>query len=255
MKDARSFLALDGIDMQIAAGETIGIVGESGSGKSTLARAIVRQNRPSAGVVRLDGQDVHALQGKDLTRFRQRVQMVFQNPYDSLNPRMSVREAVAEPLWRHGITDRRSAYLRVDELLEMVDLPSALRDRRPRQLSGGQCQRVGLARALALRPQLLIADEITSALDVTTQAQILELLARLQREQKLTLLYISHDLAVVNSICERVYVFKGGRIVESGPTRQVLNDPQHPYTQELVGSATHHWPPIPRSEGAGHAAR
>ncbi|MBC7312924.1 MAG: ABC transporter ATP-binding protein, partial [Rhizobium sp.] len=194
-KDARSFLALDGIDMRIAAGETIGIVGESGSGKSTLARAIVRQNRPSAGVVRLDGQDVHALQGKDLTRFRQRVQMVFQNPYDSLNPRMSAREAVAEPLWRHGITDRRSAYLRVEELLEMVDLPSALRDRRPRQLSGGQCQRVGLARALALRPQLLIADEITSALDVTTQAQILELLARLQREQELTLLYISHDLA------------------------------------------------------------
>lgn len=254
-KDARSFLALDGIDMQIAAGETIGIVGESGSGKSTLARAIVRQNRPSAGVVRLDGQDVHALQGKDLTRFRQRVQMVFQNPYDSLNPRMSVREAVAEPLWRHGITDRRSAYLRVDELLEMVDLPSALRDRRPRQLSGGQCQRVGLARALALKPQLLIADEITSALDVTTQAQILELLARLQREQKLTLLYISHDLAVVNSICERVYVFKGGRIVESGPTQQVLNDPQHPYTQELVGSVTHHWPPLPPSEGAGHAVR
>ncbi len=254
-KDARSFLALDGIDMQIAAGETIGIVGESGSGKSTLARAIVRQNRPNAGVVRLDGQDVHALRGKDLTRFRQRVQMVFQNPYDSLNPRMSVREAVAEPLWRRGITDRRSAYLRVDELLEMVDLPSALRDRRPRQLSGGQCQRVGLARALALRPQLLIADEITSALDVTTQAQILELLARLQREQKLTLLYISHDLAVVNNICERVYVFKGGRIVESGPTQQVLNDPQHPYTQELVGSVTHHWPPIPRSEGAGHAVR
>lgn len=254
IKDARSFLALDGIDMQIGAGETIGIVGESGSGKSTLARAIVRQNRPSAGVVRLDGQDVHALQGKDLTRFRQRVQMVFQNPYDSLNPRMSVREAVAEPLWRHGITDRRSAYLRVEELLEMVDLPSALRDRRPRQLSGGQCQRVGLAKALALRPQLLIADEITSALDVTTQAQILELLARLQREQELTLLYISHDLAVVNSICERVYVFKGGRIVESGPTQQVLNDPQHPYTQELVGSVTHHWPPLPPFEGAGHAA-
>ena len=253
IKDTRSFLALDGIDMQIAAGETIGIVGESGSGKSTLARAIVRQNRPSAGVVRLDGQDVHALQGKDLTRFRQRVQMVFQNPYDSLNPRMSVREAVAEPLWRHGITDRRSACLRVDELLEMVDLPSALRDRRPRQLSGGQCQRVGLARALALRPKLLIADEITSALDVTTQAQILELLARLQREQKLTLLYISHDLAVVNSICERVYVFKGGRIVESGPTQQVLNDPQHPYTQELVGSVMHCWSPLPRSEGVGHA--
>lgn len=255
MKDARTFLALDGIEMQIAAGETIGIVGESGSGKSTLARAVVRQNRPSAGIIRLDGQDVHALHGKDLSRFRRRVQMVFQNPYDSLNPRMSVRETVAEPLWRHGMTDRRSAYRRADELLDMVDLPSGLRDRRPRQLSGGQCQRVGLARALALKPQLLIADEITSALDVTTQAQILKLLARLQREQKLTLLYISHDLAVVNSICERVYVFKGGRIVESGPTQRVLSDPQHPYTQELVGSATYHWPPVAASDVADHAAR
>ena len=233
---AGPFLALDGIDLQIAAGETVGIVGESGSGKSTLARAVIRQNRPSGGSIRLDGEDVHALAGEALMAFRRRVQMVFQNPYDSLNPRMTIAEAVAEPIWRHGLADRGTAQTRADELLEMVELPRSLRDRKPRQLSGGQCQRVGLARALALEPQLLIADEITSALDVTTQAQILELLLRLQRERALTLLYISHDLSVVSSICQRVYVFKAGRIVENGPARQVLSVPQHPYTQELVAS-------------------
>ncbi len=233
---AGPFLALDGIDLRIAAGETVGIVGESGSGKSTLARAIIRQNRPSGGAIRLDGHDVHALGGDALLAFRRRVQMVFQNPYDSLNPRMTIADAVAEPVWRHGLADRRTAQVRADELLEMVELPRTLRDRKPRQLSGGQCQRVGLARALALEPQLLIADEITSALDVTTQAQILELLLRLQRERALTLLYISHDLSVVSSICQRVYVFKAGRIVENGPAGQVLSVPQHPYTQELVAS-------------------
>jgi len=233
---AGPFLALDGVDLRVAAGETVGIVGESGSGKSTLARAIVRQNRPAGGTIRLDGHDVHALAGDALMAFRRRVQMVFQNPYDSLNPRMTIADAVAEPIWRHGLADRRTAQLRAGELLEMVELPRGLRDRRPRQLSGGQCQRVGLARALALEPQVLIADEITSALDVTTQAQILELLLRLQRERALALLYISHDLSVVGSICRRVYVFRAGRIVEDGPARQVLSVPRHPYTQELVAS-------------------
>ncbi|CAG0977738.1 MAG: ABC transporter ATP-binding protein [Rhizobiaceae bacterium] len=233
---AGPFLALDGIDLQIAAGETVGIVGESGSGKSTLARTIIRQNRPSGGTIRLDGREVHGLTGDALMAFRRRVQMVFQNPYDSLNPRMTIAEAVAEPIWRHGLADRRTAQVRADELLEMVELPRSLRNRKPRQLSGGQCQRVGLARALALEPQVLIADEITSALDVTTQAQILELLLRLQRERALTLLYISHDLSVVSSICQRVYVFKAGRIVEDGPARQVLSIPRHSYTQELVAS-------------------
>lgn len=249
----KSFLALNEVDLQIAPGETVGIVGESGSGKSTLARAIVRQNRPSTGSVRFEGRDVHQLHGTDLRRFQRRVQMVFQNPYDSLNPRMTVRDAVAEPLWRHGISDRRTALTRADELLEMVELPATLRDRRPRQLSGGQCQRVGLARALSLEPELLIADEITSALDVTTQAQILELLARLQRERRLALLYISHDLGVVNSICQRVYVFKGGRIVESGPTRQVLSTPNDAYTRELVSSVTHLKSSV--IQGTGHAPR
>jgi peptide/nickel transport system ATP-binding protein len=234
-----AFLALDGVDLEIAAGETVGVVGESGSGKSTLARTIVRQNQPSGGTVRFEGGDVHALTAGELMHFRRRVQMVFQNPYDSLNPRMTVRDAVAEPIWRHGLADRRAAGARADALFDMVELPESLRARRPRQLSGGQCQRVGLARALSLEPELLIADEITSALDVTTQAQILELLTRLQRQRNLALLYISHDLGVVNSICRRVYVFKGGRIVESGPTDQVLNAPRDAYTSELVGSVTH----------------
>ncbi|KQY63075.1 glutathione ABC transporter ATP-binding protein [Ensifer sp. Root142] len=247
------FLALNEVDLQVSAGETVGIVGESGSGKSTLARAIVRQNKPSNGAISFDGSDVHELSGAELRRFQRRVQMVFQNPYDSLNPRMSVRDAVAEPIWRHGLSDRRSALIRADDLLEMVELPRALRERRPRQLSGGQCQRVGLARALSLEPELLIADEITSALDVTTQAQILELLGRLQRERQLALLYISHDLGVVNSICQRVYVFKGGRIVESGPTQQVLNKPQDSYTRELVGSVTHLKPHA--RQGMCHAPR
>ncbi len=232
----QSFHALDGIDLQIDAGETVGIVGESGSGKSTLARSIIRLNTPSGGAIRLDGQDVGALAGAALTAFRRRVQMVFQNPYDSLNPRMTIAEAVAEPIWRHGLADRKAAEKEADLLLEMVELPRTLRDRKPRQLSGGQCQRVGLARALALKPQLLIADEITSALDVTTQAQILELLVRLQLERTLTLLYISHDLSVVSSLCQRVYVFKAGRIVEQGIARQVLSAPREPYTQALVGS-------------------
>ncbi|UDF28380.1 UNVERIFIED_ORG: ABC transporter ATP-binding protein [Roseateles sp. XES5] len=231
-----SFRALDGVDLAINAGETVGIVGESGSGKSTLARSIIRLNTPSGGAIRLDGQDVGALAGDALTAFRRRVQMVFQDPYGSLNPRLTIAETIAEPIWRHGLADRKTAQKEADALLEMVELPISLRDRKPRQLSGGQCQRVGLARALALKPQVLIADEITSALDVTTQAQILELLVRLQRERALTLLYISHDLSVVSSLCQRVYVFKAGRVVEEGVAKQVLTTPQDPYTQALVGS-------------------
>ncbi|MGN6306811.1 MAG: dipeptide ABC transporter ATP-binding protein [Mesorhizobium sp.] len=239
MKRTSHFLALDGVEVHVDAGETVGIVGESGSGKSTLARAIVRQNPLSGGSLRLGGEDIAALSGEALARFRRRVQMVFQNPYDSLNPRMTIVDAVAEPIWRHGLADRKSALREAHELLEMMELPATLHGRRPRQLSGGQCQRVGLARALALKPDLLIADEITSALDVTTQAQILELLVRLRKERALALLYISHDLSVVSSLCSRVYVFKSGRVVETGVARDVLSSPQHPYTRELVGSLSH----------------
>ena len=230
------FRALDGIDVSIKAGETVGIVGESGSGKSTLARAIIRQNKIAGGSVKLDGRDVAAIPRADLSAFRRRVQMIFQNPYDSLNPRLSALETIAEPIWRHGLAGRRAALDEAAALLDMVELPRALGERRPRQLSGGQCQRVGIARALALKPELLIADEITSALDVTTQAQILDLLARLQRERDLTLLYISHDLAVVSSFCQRVYVFRAGKVVETGGAADVLGNPREAYTQELVAS-------------------
>ena len=229
------FAALDGVDIAVEAGETVGIVGESGSGKSTLARAVIGQNRPASGAIRLDGQPV-AASGPDRAKFSRRVQMVFQNPYDSLNPRMTALDAIAEPIWRHGLADRRGAAKEAEALLDMVELPRALGTRRPGQLSGGQCQRVGIARALALKPELLIADEITSALDVTTQAQILELLGRLQRERSLTLLYISHDLAVVSSFCRRVYVFRAGKVVETGEAAAVLADPREAYTRELVAS-------------------
>jgi len=234
-----AFVALEQVDLQINAGETVGIVGESGSGKSTLARAVIRQNPLAAGSIRFDGQWIAGSNGAKHISQRQlsrEVQMVFQNPYDSLNPRLPVLEAIAEPIWRHGLQTRRNALKQAEHLLESVELPKALGSRRPQQLSGGQCQRVGIARALALKPRLLIADEITSALDVTTQAQILELLKRLQREQGLTLLYISHDLSVVSSFCQRLYVFCNGKIVESGAAADVLGNPQQPYTRNLVAS-------------------
>jgi peptide/nickel transport system ATP-binding protein len=233
---AASFKALDQVSLTVMPGETVGIVGESGSGKSTLARAIVRLNAPSGGVVLFEGQDVHRLSGGELHSFRQAVQMVFQNPYDSLNPRMSAGDMVAEPLIRHKLVPPGDVAARVSRLLDMVELPRQLAERKPGQLSGGQCQRVGLARALAMNPRFLIADEITSALDVTTQAQILDLLERLQREHGLGMLYISHDLAVVGSICQRVYVFKSGRIVESGPATEVMTRPRESYTIQLVAS-------------------
>jgi len=236
-----AFVALDNVNLTVNCGETVGIVGESGSGKSTLARTIMRQNQPAAGCICFAGQ---AIAGGDRADERcisqqalsQQIQMVFQNPYNSLNPRLSALEAIAEPLWRHALKSRHAALQQAARLLDCVELPRALGERRPAQLSGGQCQRVGIARALALKPRLLIADEITSALDVTTQAQILELLRRLQREQGLALLYISHDLAVVSSFCQRLYVFAAGKVVESGEARAVLGNPSQPYTRELVAS-------------------
>ena len=230
------FKALDGIDLAIRAGETVGIVGESGSGKSTLARTIILQNRATEGGVTLEGRPIGDLRGAALSGFRRRVQMVFQNPYDSLNPRMTALESIAEPIWRHQLADRTAALREAEKLLDMVELKREFGSRRPGQLSGGQCQRVGIARALALKPEILIADEITSALDVTTQAQILDLLARLQRERRLTLLYISHDLSVVSSFCQRVYVFRAGKVVEHGPAADVLVNPREAYTQQLVAS-------------------
>ena len=236
--------AVDGVTFGVERGESFGIVGESGSGKSTIARVIARLVEPKSGDVRFGGASVLALRGEALATYRRAVQIVFQSPYDSLNPRMSVEQAIAEPMIRHRLADRREARRRALALMETVELPAALARRRPRQLSGGQCQRVGIARALALSPQVLIADEITSALDVTIQAQILDLLRRLRETQGLTILYISHDLAVVRVFCDRVAVFQAGKLVETGPVGQVLTVPSQDYTRTLIASA----PRLARSE-------
>ena len=236
-QSARRVRAVNDVSFDVAAGESFAIVGESGSGKSTIARAIARLNQPKSGSIRFDGQEAAALSGDELRAYRRGVQMVFQSPYDSLNPRMRVGDAIEEPLIRHGLACGGEATDRVRQLLEMVELPYDLRNRKPHELSGGQCQRVGIARALALSPRLLIADEITSALDVTIQAQILDLLRRLQQSQGLTMIYISHDLAVVRAFCDRVAVLSGGEIVETGDVGDVLTAPAHEYTRTLIAAA------------------
>ena len=236
-QSARRVRAVNDVSFGVAAGESFAIVGESGSGKSTIARAIARLNQPKSGSIRFDGQEAAALSGDELRAYRRGVQMVFQSPYDSLNPRMRVGDAIEEPLIRHGLACGGEATDRVRQLLEMVELPYDLRNRKPHELSGGQCQRVGIARALALSPRLLIADEITSALDVTIQAQILDLLRRLQQSQGLTMIYISHDLAVVRAFCDRVAVLSGGEIVEIGDVGNVLTAPAHEYTRTLIAAA------------------
>ncbi len=229
--------ALDDVSLTVQRGETFGIVGESGSGKSTFARAVIGLVRASAGEIRYDGRPTAALDPAQTKQFRRDVQMIFQSPYDSLNPRMRVLDIIAEPIWRHGLADRATALDQAAELMQRVELDSSLARRRPRQLSGGQCQRVSIARALALSPRLLIADEVTSALDVTIQAQVLRLLARLKTERDLTIIYISHDLAVVRRFCNRVAVFQHGRLVESGDTQAVFDAPSQAYTRTLVDSA------------------
>jgi len=236
-RHARSVRAVDDVSFEVNPGESFAIVGESGSGKSTIARAIARLTQPRSGSITFDGKDVIALSGEDLRQYRCAVQMIFQSPYDSLNPRMSVADAIEEPLIRHQLAPSGKSAGRVRELLDLVELPHDLRTRKPHELSGGQCQRVGIARALAMSPRLLIADEITSALDVTIQAQILDLLRRLRQSQGLTVVYISHDLAIVRAYCDRVAVLSGGRIVEIGNVSDVLTAPAQEYTRALVAAA------------------
>jgi ABC-type microcin C transport system duplicated ATPase subunit YejF len=227
-------LILDDVTLSIAVGETLALVGESGSGKSTLGRAVVRLLDVEGGSILIDGEDIAIARGGQLRLLRRKVQILFQDPYASLDPRMSVIGAIAEPLVIHGLMTSRSARLRALEMVLEVGLTPELAQRYPHQLSGGQRQRVALARALIVEPRLLVADEPTSALDVSVQAQILELMTALQRRLGLSYLFITHDLAVVRGIAHRVAVMREGRIVEIGLTCDVLDAPSHPYTRALV---------------------
>ncbi|MFJ9775050.1 ABC transporter ATP-binding protein [Kitasatospora sp. NPDC101157] len=225
----RTVTALDGVDLALHPGETLGLVGESGSGKSTLAKALVQVHAPSEGSIRFRGEELGRTP-------RREIQMVFQDPYSSLNPRMSVGQIIAEPLINHRIGDRAQRTARVAELLRQVGLDPATADRYPRAFSGGQRQRIGIARALAPEPSVLICDEPVSALDVSIQAQVIDLLTRLQRELGLAVLFIAHDLAVVRRVSHRIAVMHRGRIVETGPADRVVTAPEHPYTAELLAA-------------------
>ncbi len=222
--------AVDGLDFTVAAGEAFGLVGESGCGKSTAARAVLRLIEPDAGDIQFAGQDVRAARGGGLIALRRRMQIVFQDPYSSLNPRRTIGQCLTEPLRVHGMARGREATKRAAALLDEVGLPAASLSRFPHEFSGGQRQRVGIARALALQPELIVADEPVSALDVSVQAQVLLLLKDLQRRRGLAFVFVSHDLSVIRWFCARVAVMYLGRIVEQGPVRRVFTAPRHPYT-------------------------
>ena len=228
--------AVDDISIKLRRGGSLGVVGESGSGKSTLARAIVGLVHPETGRITVDGQPLHPVLGQRRPEQQRKLQMVFQDPFLSLNPAFTVMRTLAEPLSQHRICPDREIKGRISELIATVELPVNLLERRTTQLSGGQRQRVGIARALALEPEILIADEVTSALDVTIQAQVLGLFERLRRELSLTLILISHDLAVVRYLCEEVVVMRNGKLVEYGPTERVLESPQEQYTRDLIAA-------------------
>ncbi|MFI7742017.1 ABC transporter ATP-binding protein [Kocuria rhizosphaericola] len=230
--------AVAGIDFDIHRGQTVSLVGESGSGKSTVANALMHLVEPSAGTVLLDGKDITSVRGRELKALRRRIAMVFQDPFASLDPRQHVSRAVAEPLEVHGLGgDRDGRRRRVAELFELVGLSRRFLDRYPHELSGGQRQRVSIARALAGEPDLIILDEATASLDVSVQAQIMNLLNRLQGELGLTYLFIAHDLAVVEHMSDHVLVMYLGRLMEDGDVRDLFDDPAHPYTKALMASA------------------
>jgi len=230
-------VAVNNVTLSIKKGETLGLVGESGSGKSTLGRIALRLIEPTNGAVRFEDTDLTKLSGKELRRFRPRMQILFQDPDTALDPRMTVRQCVAEPL---AIWDRLKPEEREDRilgLLEQVGLTPDLIDRYPFEISGGQKQRVALARILTLNPRFLVADEPTAALDLSVQAQVLSLIKSIQKKTGLTLLFISHDLQVIGEMSDRVAVMHGGSIVEHGAVNDIMNNPQHPYTQQLVAAA------------------
>ena len=235
-------LALDGISFDLAEGEILGIVGESGCGKSTLGRTIMRLDTPTAGEIWYGGKDLAQLRKRDLKQARAEIQMVFQDPFGSLNPRHSVGTIICEPLAVHGIGNRQA---RVAELLDLVGLPQTAAKLLPHQFSGGQRQRIAIARALAINPKIIIADEAVSALDVSIQSQIINLLADLRRELGLSIVFISHDLSVVRHISDRIGVMYFGQIVEYGPAASIFQNPRHPYTRALLSAV----PRIPGKAG------
>jgi len=242
--------ALDGVDLAVAPGELVAVVGESGSGKTTLARCILGLTAPTSGEIRFHGEEVTHLRGASRREFRRRVQPIFQDPYASLDPRWPIARTIREPLDAFGIGRPAERDVRVAGLLDRVGLPGRFADRRPHELSGGQRQRVGIAAALALEPELIVADEPVSALDVSVQAQILNLLAGLQRDLGLALILITHNLAVVEHICDRAAVLYLGRSAEEGTIDELFGDPEHPYTQALMAAI-----PYPDPERRVTAAR
>ncbi|QNH75590.1 ABC transporter ATP-binding protein [Pseudomonas protegens] len=231
---SRWLKAVNGVSLDLAQGEIMGLVGESGSGKSSLGRAILCLNETCGGKILFDGTDITAANKRDIQRLRHETAMIFQDPYTALNPRMSVGETLREALRVLRKWPSQHIAERVDELLRLVGLPVEIASRKPGSLSGGQCQRVGIARALAVEPRLIVADECLSALDVSIQGQIINLLLELRQQINLTLLFISHDLSVVRRICDRVAIMYMGQIVEEGPVEAIFNNPCHPYTAALI---------------------
>jgi len=245
----REFRAVDDVSLEVAPGEALGIVGESGSGKSSLVRALMRLGDPARGEIAWLGHAVHELSGEALRLLRDRAQVVFQDPFASLDPTMTVADIVAEPLRAlRPAMSREDRARRVAMLLDAVGLPASYLARRSRELSGGQNQRVAIARAMAPEPKLLICDEAVSALDVSIQAQVLELLGRIRREQGTSIVFVSHNLAVVRRLCDRVLIMRGGRVVESGTVAEVFSSPRDPYTRLLLES-------VPRLDPATERAR
>jgi len=236
-RSAARVRAVDSVDLDIARGETLGLVGESGCGKSTLGRALLQLVRPTAGKVTFDGQELTGLDETELRPLRRRMQMVFQDPFSSLNPRMPIGDAIAEPMVAHGLATKAQGHDKAAELLRLVGLNPRMLRRYPHEFSGGQRQRVGIARALAVQPDFIVCDEPISALDVSIQAQIVNLLEELRERLGLTYVFVAHDLAVVRHISDRVAVMYLGQIVEIAPKRNLYARPLHPYTQALLSAA------------------